>query len=47
MLLCAALAFSLLALPRLAAWLLILAAVIYLLIFLAIDWRWHLARNEP
>ena len=46
MLLCAALAFSLLVLPRLAAWLLILSAVIYLLIFLAIDRRWHLARNE-
>jgi UDP-N-acetylmuramyl pentapeptide phosphotransferase/UDP-N-acetylglucosamine-1-phosphate transferase len=47
MLLCAALAFSLLALPQLAAWLLILSAVIYLLIFLAIDRRWHLARDEP
>ena len=46
MLAMAALAFALLVLPRHAAWLLILSAVIYLLIFLAIDRRWNLARDE-
>lgn len=47
MLACAALAFSLRALPQQAAWLLILSAVSYLLIFLAIDRRWRRTRNEP
>lgn len=42
-----ALAFALLFLPQHAAWLLILSAVPYLLIFLAIDRRWQRARNEP
>jgi UDP-N-acetylmuramyl pentapeptide phosphotransferase/UDP-N-acetylglucosamine-1-phosphate transferase len=46
MLTMAALAFALLFLRQHAEWLLILSAVIYLLIFLAIDRRWHLARNE-
>ncbi|MDA8127772.1 MAG: glycosyltransferase family 4 protein [Betaproteobacteria bacterium] len=46
MLVAAALAFALLFLPRQAAWLLILSAAIYLLIFLAIDLRWHRPRNE-
>lgn len=47
MLAMAALAFSLRSLPQRAAWVLILSAVSYLLIFLAIDRRWHRARNEP
>ncbi len=47
MLAMAALAFALLFLPQHAAWVLILSAAIYLLIFLAIDRRWHRARNEP
>lgn len=42
-----ALAFVLLFLPQHAAWLLILSAIPYLLIFLAIDRRWHRIRNEP
>ena len=46
MLAAAALAFALLFLPRQAAWLLILSAATYLLIFLAIDLRWHRPRNE-
>jgi UDP-N-acetylmuramyl pentapeptide phosphotransferase/UDP-N-acetylglucosamine-1-phosphate transferase len=46
MLASAALAFALLILPQHAAWLLILSGTTYLLIFLAIDWRWHQARNE-
>lgn len=47
MLVCAALAFSLRALPQQAGWLLILSALSYLLIFHAIDRRWHRTRNEP
>ncbi len=47
MLTMAGLAFALLFLPQYAAWVLILSAAIYLLIFLAIDRRWHRARNEP
>ncbi len=47
MLVYTALAFSLRALPQQAAWLLILTAVSYLLIFLAIDRRWQRTRNEP
>jgi len=43
----AALAFALLIFPQYAAWLLILSAATYLLIFLAIDLRWHQSRNEP
>ncbi len=42
-----ALAFALLFLPQYVAWVLILSAAIYLLIFLAIDRRWHRSRNEP
>ncbi|WP_296752281.1 glycosyltransferase family 4 protein [Thiobacillus sp.] len=42
----AALAFTLLALPQHAAWLLALWIVVYMLIFLAIDWRWYRTRNE-
>lgn len=42
-----ALAFALLFLPQHAAWVLILSAATYLLIFFAIDRRWHRARNEP
>jgi UDP-N-acetylmuramyl pentapeptide phosphotransferase/UDP-N-acetylglucosamine-1-phosphate transferase len=41
MLAAAALAFALLLFRLYTAWLLILSAAIYLLIFLAIDWRWH------
>ncbi len=41
MLAAAALAFALQLYLQYAAWLLILSAAIYLLIFLAIDWRWH------
>jgi UDP-N-acetylmuramyl pentapeptide phosphotransferase/UDP-N-acetylglucosamine-1-phosphate transferase len=41
MLAAAALAFALLLFQLYTAWLLILSAAIYLLIFLAIDWRWH------
>jgi len=40
------LAFALLFLPQHAAWVLILSAATYLLIFLAIDLRWHQPRNE-
>jgi UDP-N-acetylmuramyl pentapeptide phosphotransferase/UDP-N-acetylglucosamine-1-phosphate transferase len=47
MLAMAALAFALLFLPQHAAWVLILSAATYLLIFLAIDRRWHRPRNEP
>ena len=43
----AALAFTLLILSQHAAWLLILSGATYSLIFLAIDRRWHRARNEP
>lgn len=46
MLATAVLAFMLLAQPRYTAWLLALWAAIYLLIFLAIDLRWHQPRNE-
>ncbi|MHB1188692.1 MraY family glycosyltransferase [Thiobacillus sp.] len=46
MLAMAALAFAQLILPQHVAWLLILSAAIYLLIFLAIDFRWHQSRNE-
>jgi hypothetical protein len=42
----AALAFALRTLPQHAPALFILSAVPYLLIFLAIDLRWHRARNE-
>jgi UDP-N-acetylmuramyl pentapeptide phosphotransferase/UDP-N-acetylglucosamine-1-phosphate transferase len=41
MLTAAALAFALQLYLQYTAWLLILSAAIYLLIFLAIDWRWH------
>lgn len=47
MLVMALLAFALLFLPQHAAWVIILSAILYLLIFLAIDRRWHLAHNEP
>ncbi|MFZ3173550.1 MAG: glycosyltransferase family 4 protein [Thiobacillus sp.] len=47
MLAAAALAFALLRNVQYTAWLLILSAAIYLLIFLAIDWRWHRIPNEP
>ena len=46
MLAMAALAFAQLILPQHIAWLLILSATPYLLIFIAIDRRWRLARNE-
>jgi UDP-N-acetylmuramyl pentapeptide phosphotransferase/UDP-N-acetylglucosamine-1-phosphate transferase len=46
MLAMAALAFALLFLPQHAAWVLILSAAMYLTIFLAIDRRWRLNRNE-
>ena len=46
MLVVAALAFVLLILPLCAVWVLILSATTYLLIFRAIDWRWHRSRNE-
>lgn len=46
MLVSAVLAFTLRALPQYTAWVLALWAAIYLLIFLAIDRRWRLARNE-
>lgn len=42
-----ALAFSLLLLPLHSAWVLILSAAMYLLIFRVIDQRWNSARNEP
>lgn len=42
----AALGVALLLMPQHAAWLLILAAGIYTVIFVAIDRRWHQARNE-
>ncbi|MGK2950968.1 MAG: MraY family glycosyltransferase [Thiobacillus sp.] len=47
MLVAAVLAFALLHNMQYTAWLLILSAAIYLLIFLAIDWRWHRIPNEP
>ena len=40
------LAFTLLVFPQFTAWLLALWATAYLLIFLAIDLRWHHARHE-
>ncbi|MDP1682287.1 MAG: glycosyltransferase family 4 protein [Burkholderiales bacterium] len=46
MLAMAALAFAQLILPQHIAWLLILSAAPYLLIFLAIDRRWRQSRNE-
>lgn len=46
MLICAGLAFSCMAFPQQKASLLILSASIFLVIFLAIDWRWHRTRNE-
>jgi UDP-N-acetylmuramyl pentapeptide phosphotransferase/UDP-N-acetylglucosamine-1-phosphate transferase len=46
MLAMAALAFALRLFPQHAAWVLILSAATYLLIFLAIDRRWHRSRNE-
>ena len=46
MLALAALAFVLLSFPQRATWVLILSAATYLLIFLAIDLRWHRSRNE-
>lgn len=46
MLAVAALAFMLLILPQYSTEMLILSAAIYLLIFLAVDWRWHRSRNE-
>jgi len=46
MLAMAALAFAQLILPQHVAWLLILSAATYLLIFLAIDFRWDQSRNE-
>jgi UDP-N-acetylmuramyl pentapeptide phosphotransferase/UDP-N-acetylglucosamine-1-phosphate transferase len=46
MLAMAALAFALRLFPQHAAWVLILSAAIYLMIFLAIDFRWRLNRNE-
>jgi len=46
MLASAALAFTLLLLPQFTGWLLALWAVLYVLIFLSIDRRWHLSRNE-
>jgi len=47
MLATATLAFALLLFRQYAAWLLILSAAIYLLIYLAIDWRWNRIPNEP
>ena len=47
MLAMAALAFALLFLPQHAARVLILSAAPYLLIFPAVDFRWHRSRNEP
>jgi len=46
MLTMAALAFVLRSFPQHAAWVLILSAATYLLIFLAVDFRWRCARNE-
>ncbi len=46
MLVMAALAFAILFLPQHAAWLLILSVAPYLLLFPAIDFRWHQSRNE-
>jgi UDP-N-acetylmuramyl pentapeptide phosphotransferase/UDP-N-acetylglucosamine-1-phosphate transferase len=46
MLAAAALAFALRALPQYAAWLFILSAAMYLLIFLTIDRRWNRIPNE-
>jgi hypothetical protein len=42
----AALAFALRSFPQHAAWVLILSAATYLLIFLAVDFRWRRIRNE-
>ncbi len=47
MLACSGLALFLLAAPQQAPALLILLALTYLTIFLAIDWRWRRTRNEP
>jgi UDP-N-acetylmuramyl pentapeptide phosphotransferase/UDP-N-acetylglucosamine-1-phosphate transferase len=47
MLVMAGLAFALRSFPQHAAWVLILSATPYLLIFTAIDFRWHRSRNEP
>jgi len=47
MLASAALAFTLLLLPQFTGWLLALWAASYLLVFLAIDRRWHCAHHEP
>ena len=46
MLASAALAFTLLLLPQFTGWLLALGAASYVAIFLTIDRRWHLSRNE-
>lgn len=46
MLAMAALAFALRSFPQHAAWVLILSAATYLLIFLAVDFRWRRIRNE-
>lgn len=43
----AALAFALRSFPQHAAWVLILSAAVYLLIFRAIDRSWHRSRDEP
>ncbi len=47
MLAMAGLAFALRSFPQHSAWLLILSAATYLLIFLAVDFRWRRIRNEP
>jgi UDP-N-acetylmuramyl pentapeptide phosphotransferase/UDP-N-acetylglucosamine-1-phosphate transferase len=47
MLVAATQAFVLLLFPQYTAWLLILSAATYLLVFLAIDRRWRRVRNEP
>jgi UDP-N-acetylmuramyl pentapeptide phosphotransferase/UDP-N-acetylglucosamine-1-phosphate transferase len=47
MLAMAALAFALRSFPQYSVWVLILSAATYLLIFLAIDRRWHRSRNAP
>jgi UDP-N-acetylmuramyl pentapeptide phosphotransferase/UDP-N-acetylglucosamine-1-phosphate transferase len=46
MLTMAGLAFALRSFPQHAAWVLILSAATYMLIFLAIDFRWRQSRNE-
>ncbi|MDP2265748.1 MAG: glycosyltransferase family 4 protein [Thiobacillus sp.] len=46
MLTMAALAFALRSFPQHAAWVLILSAATYLLLFLTVDFRWRCARNE-